>query len=165
MAVNATSTSAQTHTSKRLRYPEGVPYKFSSDGVVQQCPGNTTLCHVPLDSPILPGLQSLYTALKNHLRFLGRISLLPPASWHMTVVDGICEKECEPGMWPPGQEKQPLADSTKNLSSSLHQLGLMLEEDDLAPPYRMKFAFFDANAVGIGIRVEGATAEDKARMR
>lgn len=175
MAAIMTSNSTQametaTITSVRPLYPGGVPIKFSPDGVVQQYPGNTTLCHVPLDSPIQPGLQALSAALKDHPRFLGRLTLLPPSSWHMTVVDGVRREECVPGMWPPGKEgkasPEDLADSARTLSSRLQQLGQRLEEKGLAPAYRMKLRFIDAkNGIGVGLIVEGATAEEEARMR
>lgn len=83
----------------------------------------------------------------------------------MTVVDGVCEEESESGMWPADMEKQPLEDSTAQFTNSLRRLGDLLEDEGLAAPYHMRFKFYDANAVGLGIQVEGATVEEGARMR
>lgn len=165
MATTST-TSTVTTTSERPEYPIGVPYKFSPEGVVQRYPGNTTLCHVPPDSPVLPGLWVLHDALKSHPTLSSKIHLLPPASWHMTVFDGIREQECEPGMWPADKLKQPLDQCTQELSKSLQQFGLTLAAEGLAPPYRMRLRGFDyAATVGIGLILEGASPEEERRMR
>ncbi len=65
-------------------------------------------CHIPAGSPLLPGLHAVHAALSSHPILSKRIHLLPTSSWHMTVLDGVREEECEPGMWPPGKEKQLL---------------------------------------------------------
>jgi len=83
----------------------------------------------------------------------------------MTVLDGVREKECEPRMWPPGKEKQPLVECTKEFAQRLRQLGLELGKEGLAPPYRMRIRGFDSAVVGIGFEIEGATAEEEKRMR
>lgn len=165
MAVSSTTTTTTTITPNRPLYPAGIPAKFSPEGVVQRFPGNTTLCHVPANSPLLPGLRAVYAALSSHPVLSKHIHLLPPASWHMTVVDGVREGECEPGMWPTGKEKQPLAKSTEEFAQNLRLLGLKLEEEGLAPPYRMRIRGFDPAVVGIGLELEGATAEEEQRMR
>ncbi|RFU75845.1 rna ligase cyclic nucleotide phosphodiesterase [Trichoderma arundinaceum] len=163
-----TTTSTVTTTAvapKRPLYPIGIPAKFSSDGVVQRFPGNTTLCHVPADSPIQPGLNAVHASLSSHPVLSKLIHLLPKDSWHMTVVDGVRDTECEPGMWPPGMEKQPLEECTKEFSQRLRQLGPELEKEGLAPPYKMRVRGFDPAVVGIGLEIEGATAEEEKRMR
>jgi hypothetical protein len=83
----------------------------------------------------------------------------------MTIVDGVRGKECEPGMWPPGKEKQPLAECTEEFSQKLRKLGMELQSEGLAPPYRMRIRGFDPAVVGIGVELEGATPEEEKRMR
>jgi hypothetical protein len=154
-----------TITTQRPLYPIGVPAKFSPEGIVQRYPGNTTLCHVPPDSPLLSGMRAVHDALSSHPNLSKRIHLLPPASWHMTILDGVRERECEPGMWPPGKDKQPLVESTKDFAQRLKQLGLELGKEGLAPPYHMRTRGFDPAVVGIGLEIEGATAGEEKRMR
>jgi hypothetical protein len=149
----------------RPLYPIGVPTKFSPEGLVQRYPGNTTLCHVPWDSPLLPSLRAIHAALSSHPSLSKPIHLLPPASWHMTTLDGVREQECEPGMWPVGKEKQPLAECTAEFANRLRQLGLELGKEGLAPPYRMRVRSFDDCVVGVGLEIEGATVEEERRMR
>lgn len=156
---------AAPKNAERPLYPIGVPTKFSKDGIVQRYPGNTTLCHLSPDSILQPGLRSTYAALSNHPTLSKLVRLLPPDSWHMTVLDGVREEECEPGMWPPGKEKQTVEESTADMTRKLRHLGLQLKEEGLAPPYRMKVRGFDAAVVGIGLEIEGANPEEEARMR
>jgi hypothetical protein len=83
----------------------------------------------------------------------------------MTIFDGVREEECEPGMWPEGKEKQSLAESTPEFARRLRQLGLELEHEGLAPPYRMRVRGLDDCVVGVGLEIEGATVEEERRMR
>lgn len=83
----------------------------------------------------------------------------------MTVLDGVREEECEPGMWPEGLEKQPLEVANAEFSRNLGKLGLDLKKEGLAPPYRMRVRGFGDQAVGLGLEVEGATPEEEQRMR
>ncbi|KAH6962025.1 RNA ligase/cyclic nucleotide phosphodiesterase [Ilyonectria sp. MPI-CAGE-AT-0026] len=152
-------------TASRPTYPVGVPIKFSADGAVQRYPGNTTVCHIPAGSPLLPGLHRVHDTLGSHPTLSRMIRLVPQESWHMTVLDGVRETECEPGMWPQGLEKEPLEACTKEFSRSLRQLGPELEKEGLAPPYRMRVRGFDPAVVGVGLEVEGATSEEQQRMR
>ncbi|CAM1503480.1 Fc.00g010710.m01.CDS01 [Cosmosporella sp. VM-42] len=149
----------------RPPYPMGIPIKFSPDGVVQRYPGNTTICHIPADATLLTGLRIVYAALGSHSTLSRFIRLLPPESWHMTILDGVCETECEPGMWPARLGKRPLEEWTKGFSQSLRKVGPELEMEGLAPPYRMRVRCFDHAVCGLGLDVEGATAEEEARMR
>ncbi len=76
MAVQSTATTSTVGLG-RPKYPIGIPEKFSADGVVQRFPGNTTICHVPGDSTLLPGLRSVYAALSSHPILSKRIHLCP----------------------------------------------------------------------------------------
>ncbi|KIN03387.1 hypothetical protein OIDMADRAFT_51352 [Oidiodendron maius Zn] len=165
MSVSSTTTASAAIIPQRPRYPIGIPAKFSPEGAVQRYPGNTTICHLPVDSPLLPGLRAIHASVSSHPVLAKRVHLLPPESWHMTVLDCVRENECEPGMWPPGKEKQPLAESTEEFAQKLRELGLELKREGLAPPYRMRIRGFDAAVVGIGLEIEGATAEEEKRMR
>jgi hypothetical protein len=165
MTAPLTTTTVTTITPQRPLYPIGVPTKFSPEGVVQTYAGNTTLCHIPADSPLQAGLRALYAALNSHPILSKKIHLLPPASWHMTVLDGVREEECEPGMWPVGMEKRPLLESTSDFAQRLRQLGPELRKEGLAPPYHMRVRGFDPAVVGIGLEIEGATPGEEKRMR
>lgn len=166
MTIHSDPKSEAFAAPERPPYPGGIPFKFNPEGVAQRYPGNTTLCHIPLSSPLIPGLQEVYKTFDSHPTLSKVVRLLPPASWHMTVFDGVREEECEPGMWPPGLAKQPLDESTAEFSQRLREFGSQLEAEGLAPPYRMKARRFEVPPiVGIGLQVEGATPEEEKRMR
>ncbi|KAL7893659.1 RNA ligase/cyclic nucleotide phosphodiesterase [Trichoderma sp. SZMC 28014] len=155
-----------TKTAKeRPLYPRGIPSKFSSDGVLQRLPGNTLICHLPPTSPLQPGLNAVYASLSSHPVLSKLIHLLPKVSWHMTVLGGIHGDQITPGKRPPAFKGRPLEEVTKAFSQKLKQLGLELENEGLAPPYKMKIRGFDGAKVGIGLEVGGATAEEEKRIR
>ncbi|RFU26914.1 hypothetical protein B7463_g9423, partial [Scytalidium lignicola] len=156
---------SKSFTAQHPLYPKGVNSKFSPDGVVQRFPGNTTLCHIPADSPIQAGLQAFYANLKCHPVLSKGIHILPPASWHMTVLDGIREIERDPRLWPVEMMSYSLTKCTDEFARRLRQLGPELEQEDLGPPYRIHVRQLRGLTVGIGLDVEGATVEEELRLR
>ncbi|EME82913.1 uncharacterized protein MYCFIDRAFT_211195 [Pseudocercospora fijiensis CIRAD86] len=141
--------------------PSGVPQRFSADGVVQYCPGNTTLCHIPLDSPLIPVLKKIYEAIKSHPVLSVPIHLLPQDSWHMTTCDGVIKY----GYWPPGRSEKDLQEFTEEVRERMKALGEKLEGEGLASPYHIRGRGFDACVNGIALEVEGATEEEERRLR
>lgn len=83
----------------------------------------------------------------------------------MTILDGVREFEYEPGMWPPGEEKQPLSKYIETFTPKLRHLGANLANEGLAPPYRMRVCGYSPAVVGIGLEIEGQTPEEQKRMR
>ncbi|KAI1262933.1 RNA ligase/cyclic nucleotide phosphodiesterase [Xylariaceae sp. FL1019] len=152
-------------TPNRPAYPPGIPSKFAADGTVVRFPGNTLLCHIPQNSPLQPVLRSIYSAINRHPKLSKVFRLLPPESWHMTVLDGFREEECEGGMWPKGLSKRPLSEMTEILTVSLKKIGLELEKQGLAPPYRVRFVGFDNKPVGLALVIKGATEDEERRLR
>lgn len=144
----------------RSKYPAGVPDKFSSEGEVQDYPGNTILCHLPDTSPLRPGLRSIYAGLSASPLY-DRIVLLPPASWHMTVLDGICAYD----QWSREESSERLDKFNSTTSPRLRELSHTMGWSDLAPPYKMRAVGFGLFHTGITLRVEGATVEEDKRIR
>ncbi|VZI19746.1 unnamed protein product [Fusarium fujikuroi] len=145
-------------------YPPAVHTKFSPDGNPLRYPGNTTVCHIPAESPVLLGLWDVYNTIASHPTLSKRFRLLPPDSWHMTVFDGVREEEAEPGMWPEGLEKLPLDECTRNFSKTIKDLGLSLMAEGLAPPYKMRVNGFQFGQFGMALDIVGATDEEDKRM-
>ncbi|EMD01047.1 hypothetical protein BAUCODRAFT_29427 [Baudoinia panamericana UAMH 10762] len=145
--------------------PIGVPDKYTSEGVVQSFPGNTILCHIPTDSPIIPRLQAVYDAYTSHPELSRYVHCVPPASWHMTVFDGVRDIEHEPNAWPSSLEKMSLAEVTANFAQKLRTLGQQLVSEGLQPPFRMRTCGLERRHGGMGIAVQGATPEEDRRLR
>ncbi|KAL7962910.1 RNA ligase/cyclic nucleotide phosphodiesterase [Trichoderma compactum] len=110
-------------------------------------------------------MNTLHASLRSHPVLSKLVHLLPKPSWHMTVVDGVRDTECEPGMWPPGMEKLPLDECTREFSTRLRAVSLELEKEGLAPPYKMRVRGFDPAVIGIGFEIEGANPEEEKRLR
>jgi hypothetical protein len=68
-------------------------------------------------------------------------------------------------MWPDGMDKLALADATAQFVLKLQNFGKQLQQEGLTPPYRMRVLGFDNGIVGSGLVCEGATVEERKRMR
>ena len=78
--------------------PASVGQKFTATGAVMPYAGNTFICHIP------PGpAHEALTATAAHLRAAapaGAYVFLPPASYHMTVFEGVTDRDRTGGRWP-----------------------------------------------------------------
>jgi hypothetical protein len=66
---------------------DGAP-KFNADGSVAYWPGNTIICHIDRRSAPYMALLDMHAALMRS-GVTQRLAVLPPASYHMTVFEGI----------------------------------------------------------------------------
>ncbi|KAF7187598.1 hypothetical protein HII31_10937 [Pseudocercospora fuligena] len=150
----------------RPEYPPAVPGRFMPDGTASHNPGNTLICMIQEGSEIYRGIKAVYDALVKHPTLSEKVHVMPPDSWHMTMLDCVGEDNREPGWWPPGKEQQPLEECTLDFAIRLGKLDGALEVDNLSPPYRVKGTGFDVeNGFGIGLCVEGANAAEEKRLR
>lgn len=147
-----------------LSYPPWVPSKFSPSGEVQNFPGNTILCHIPPQSPLLQALRSLYARIGAH-PFASRVTLLPPSSWHMTVIEGVCDQIREPGRWPANHLSSSLEQYTDECAPRVRLVGGELENLGLSAPYHMKAVGLVVSETGISLDLQGATEEEDKRVR
>lgn len=93
-----------------MRYTATVGQKFNADGTIRPFPGNTILCMIPATSATyerVVWLQQNFAAQP----FAHHFALLPPSSFHMTVIDLVCEAVRDPAYWSRYLESQvPLAE-------------------------------------------------------
>ena len=105
MAAGATTAAVGAPTmarTSRSAYPPDVGSKFFADGRVHPFPGNTVICHVPQqgqDSGCFDALLDIYREAPSH-RFIRKVALLPPSSYHMTVFGGANDKPRKQQSWP-----------------------------------------------------------------
>lgn len=71
--------------------PSGVP-KFNPDGTEARWTGNSIICHVNKRSETFMALLDIHRELMRS-GMLHRIAILPPASYHMTIFNGISYPE------------------------------------------------------------------------
>lgn len=145
--------------------PIGVPARVSRTGEIQIWPGNTVVCHLQEGSTLWHGLHTVQDALRHLEGPVQKMHLMPPESWHMTVLDGVNEADREPGLWPPGKEQQPLDECTQDFLQRLSQLPPRLKAEGLAPPYMVQVAGIEVHPGGIHLKIECQSDDEEKRMR
>jgi len=81
-------------------YTAEVGQKFHADGSVRTYPGNTVICFV--DSVDHASIFKRLVWLQDQLRsrpWHSKFALLPPSSFHMTVMDLLCDHQRHPAYW------------------------------------------------------------------
>jgi len=112
--------------------PPAIGSKFNSDGSFRRFPGNTIICHVPPDS------AAFQVLLQVRARFAARpfshcLTLMPPASYHMTIFEGVVNEVRRSGLWPLDMSADSPLDSCNRLFFKKLQ-GFDLGCD---PPFRL----------------------------
>ncbi|KLU82480.1 hypothetical protein MAPG_01552 [Magnaporthiopsis poae ATCC 64411] len=152
-------------SASRPEFPNGVPSKFDRDGNVQHFPGNTILCHLSPSSSLYASLLVLHKKLEDS-PFAGLITLLPPASWHMTVFEGVCDQVRKPGFWPSDLAPDAaLAECDVHFERKLRPLELSDGGGVSPPPYRVQVVGVDPLEVGIGLTLQPMDEDEGARIR
>lgn len=134
--------------------PVAVGQKFTAQGAVMGYPGNTFICHIP------PG--PAHAALAEAARRLqagplaAAFAFLPPPSYHMTVFEGVTDRDRSGGRWPDWIDPAARVDAVTKAFLP-HVCPLDLPSGVTIRPTGL-FA-------GFSLRVSGATADDEARLR
>jgi hypothetical protein len=81
-----------------FRYTSSVGTKFYPDGRIRSYPGNTVICPFAGDPQIQPHLVWVQEQFKS-LNCGKKWAFLPPNSFHMTVMDLVCDEERIPAKW------------------------------------------------------------------
>lgn len=117
--------------------PPDVNRKFYADGRVMPFAGNTIICHLPQqgeNAGPFNALLDVFRDLPRH-RFAGKLTPLPPSSYHMTIFGGANDKERRTPLWPADLPLDlPMEECNRVLGERLRAFKL----DDGAPPYRMR---------------------------
>lgn len=132
-------------------HPQQTGAKFSPDGSVLCWPGNTIICHVDQSSAQHAVLCDIQSALMD-CPHAACFAFLPPASFHMTVFQGVSNGRNWPGGIP---AEAPLETVTDTLGARL---------EGVSVPKR-----FDVRAhnifAGFSLTLSGATAADESALR
>jgi hypothetical protein len=82
--------------------PPDVGRKFEPDGRVRTFSGNTIICHLGQQGPYFATFDrvlDIYRDIPRHY-FARKLALLPPSSYHMTIIGGATDQGREGGAWP-----------------------------------------------------------------
>ncbi|MBP1468286.1 DUF1868 domain-containing protein [Candidatus Chloroploca sp. M-50] len=80
------------------RYTREVGRKFHADGTPQYFPGNTIICMLSPTHPLFQTASAFQEAL-GKTPVGAKFAFLPPASFHMTVMDLLCDQVRDPAHW------------------------------------------------------------------
>lgn len=120
--------------------------KFDNDGAFLPFPGNTIICTVPPENPLYPILENLHIELRRQ-EFSSLHALLPPASWHMTLLEGVCDRVRTPDRWPQNLQLDAPIQTCSTLFAS------ELSTFDLNATLPIRMAVADLTATTGGVRV------------
>lgn len=135
--------------------PVAVGRKFAPDGGVLPTAGNTMICHIDPGSEAHAALVAAQAMLRTG-PCAGAFAFLPPASFHMTVFEGVIDTHRTPGHWPADRPVDAPVDAVT--TDFLGRVpGVALPPGfDIRP---------DAVFGGFSVRVSGATVADAAALR
>lgn len=154
-ALRAASIDRLTGAGMTTPRPEAVGRKFDPEGRVLPYPGNTFLCHVPLQSPAHAALTKA-SAAPQAGSLAAAFSFLPPSSFHMTVFEGVTDLERQDGRWPEGVAiEETLAKVTARFATAIDGLTLPVAQS-LRPV---------AILGGGSVALTGAAPEAEAALR
>jgi len=131
---------AGTMATPALAAPSALPdvgRKFAADGRVIPFAGNTIICHLPQqgpDSAPFDALLDIYRALPTQ-GWARKVAILPPSSYHMTIIGGANDKERRRPLWPTDLPLDlPMAECNRILGERLRHFALGEE----AGPYHLR---------------------------
>lgn len=134
--------------------PPHLSIRYDAEGHFLREPGNTIVCHVPLESRTASALERTRNGLMA-LPYGDRFAYTPPPSYHMTVFQGIIDSRREAVYWPEGVALEMPVEETTQLFLS------RLADFPPAPPFRMRIK----EVTPLGVTVVGATTEDEAAIQ
>ena len=129
--------------------------KFTTDGRVQDWPGNTFICHVDRNSQAFEAICELQAELKTSA-FRKFFAFLPPSSFHMTVFQGVSPMPKPGTRWPAGLQQGFSRDEMTNAMLS------SIDGITLPQRHRMRVAGLFG---GCSLTMVGATENDEKSLR
>jgi hypothetical protein len=136
--------------------------KFNPDGSRRPFAGNTVICHLQPQGATRDAVERIATDLKRS-SLMRKISLLPPASYHMTVYPGVNDQGRDITGWPSYVPKDAsIEECSRIVGERMRQFHL---ESQL--PLRMKVdeAKTIANPRASTLRMVGANADEERKIR
>ncbi len=141
-------------------YPRWIGHKFEPDGTVLPFPGNTIICHLPLQGPLYPSLLDFEADVKQQ-DFAKFFVFLPSSSWHMTMFEGISDQIRERESWPGDLSLEcSLEACNEHVRKRMVRYALPHR-----PPYKMYVAGWEVLDDGIALKITPKTKEDEKGLR
>ena len=130
-------------------FPAALREKLNPDGSYQPYAGNTIICHIDPKSAAFAALQEVHGELSQR-SFRPKLSLLPIASYHMTVFGGANDKHRRAGSWPDGMAFDvPIAACDAELQKRLETFDLGCDV-----PFRLRVSPEGVRTQEMALRLE-----------
>ncbi len=163
-AAGATGLALASHlplNAAQAQTPLDVGRKFDANGHVIRFAGNTVICHLPQQGPNSApfGVMLDYFRAAPGFSFAHKVALLPPSSYHMTVIGGANDIGRNPKTWPSGIAIDASIDDCSRI------VGERLRAASLPPVHRIRMKVdaddtgFDGNTLRIPLE-----PQDKAEL-
>jgi hypothetical protein len=134
-------------------YSAEVGRKFNADGSVRAFAGNTVICFVAPDTAQFTELLWAQARLKQTCG--DSITLLPPSSLHMTVIEGICDQTRVREKW--------FATLPLDAPLSATDAHMRRTVPSIAPPQKSAMRFERVNVAPSGISITLVPADEQTR--
>lgn len=133
-----------------------VGQKFHADGSVRAFPGNTIICFMSPDSHTYQRVEWLQTEMKQ-LPFAHKFSFLPPSSFHMTVMELLCDQVRVAERW---SAALPLEAPLTEMDAYF-----MARVPQIAPPANIRMRFKGVSQHSLALYLEPADEETAVSLR
>lgn len=131
-------------------YTNEVGRKFFADGQPHVFAGNTIICFVPRHSHIFR-LSEWVQRQVHTAPFADKFTFLPPSSFHMTMMELLCDETRTPDRWVPSLPLDaPLAETDE------HFIGTVTT---VPPPAAIRMRFVETSRKSCAINLEPADRE------
>ncbi|NOU96917.1 DUF1868 domain-containing protein [Paenibacillus sp. LMG 31456] len=134
-------------------YTKNVGVKFNEDGSVRAFPGNTVICKIDSVDPVYSELMKAHDLLRR-MPAAEKYVFMPPSSYHMTVIEGVCDQVRSYTRW---TERLPL-------DASLEQVDYFFIEQYETIRKPEAFSMMCNTIRPTGIRLVPRTEEDWMKL-
>ena len=133
-----------------------VGQKFHADGTVRAFPGNTIICFMESDSHAYRQVDWLQTEMQK-LPFAHKFSFLPPSSFHMTVMELLCDQVRVGERWSAGLSlAAPLAEMDTYFMARVPQV---------PPPTKLRMRFTGIYQQSLALYLKPADEETAVSLQ
>ncbi|NOU94400.1 DUF1868 domain-containing protein [Paenibacillus sp. LMG 31456] len=145
-------------SSHQRTYTKVVGRKFHEDGSVRYFPGNTIICPVDPSSAVYAQLLRLADGFQK-LSCSRSFTLLPPSSYHMTVIQGVCDEDRKTELWTRFLPLDAPLEETDRLFRE------KWETVRIPDGFNMKFHYLHAEGVALTVNLQPLTEDDAHELK
>ncbi|MFD0679296.1 MULTISPECIES: DUF1868 domain-containing protein [unclassified Paenibacillus] len=156
--LNSTSLDSSSNTVSHRVFTKAVGRKFHEDGSVRYFPGNTVICPIDPNHAVYPKLVKLAENF-HKLSCSQKFTMLPPSSYHMTIIQGVCDED----------RKQELWSRYLPLDAPLEEVDRFFREKwakvRVPEGFNMKFNYLNTNGLALTVNLLPLAVDDTRKLK